>query len=133
MYNGAELEYASNMEHFIKDVRKDLNTPDLRFVIGAMGHGGANQKGKVKMIADAQVAAAAHFDDGSVKTIRTANYWDNVAQDAFEKYWADKKNRDVEKWKTFGNDRPYHYLGSPRFFWTVGQEFGNAMLSIEGN
>lgn len=29
--------YAANMEHFIKDVRKDLKTPKLPFVIGVLG------------------------------------------------------------------------------------------------
>ena len=34
---GAENEYASNMRHFIGDVRKDLGAPKLPFVIAAMG------------------------------------------------------------------------------------------------
>ncbi len=38
---GAQDEYASNMRHFIKDVRKDLGTPNLPFVIGALGQNGS--------------------------------------------------------------------------------------------
>ena len=41
MYNGAEKEYASNMKHFINDVRKDLNAPNMPFVIGVMGQNGS--------------------------------------------------------------------------------------------
>ncbi len=125
-------DYEDNMVAFIKDVRKDLGVKDLPFVIGAMGHGGKNQKGKAKQIADAQVAASKHSEfNGTVHTIRTAQYWDEEAQAAFEKYWVDRKNRDVKKWQEFGNDRPYHYLGSPVFFYTVGKEFGDAMIKLD--
>ncbi|MFN6104938.1 MAG: sialate O-acetylesterase, partial [Planctomycetaceae bacterium] len=34
---GAQDEYASNMRHFINDVRNDLQAPGLPFVIGALG------------------------------------------------------------------------------------------------
>ena len=122
-------DYEDNMVAFMADVRKDLNAPELRFVIGAMGHGGANQKDKVKLIADAQ-AAAADRDGANATVVRTANFWDVEAHDAFKKYWADKPNRDVEKWKTFGNDRPYHYLGSPKFFLEIGDAFADAMIEL---
>ena len=52
------------------------------------------------------------------------------AQSAFDKYWSNKETRDVEKWKTFGNDRAYHYLGSPVFFYNTGVAFGDAMLKL---
>ena len=39
---GAQNEYASNMKHFINDVRKDLHSPKLPFVIAAMGQNGSN-------------------------------------------------------------------------------------------
>ena len=38
---GAQDEYASNMKHFIDDVRKDLHAPKLPFVIGVMGQNGS--------------------------------------------------------------------------------------------
>src|SRR5262245_44685801 len=38
---GGQDEYASNMKHFINDVRKDLQVPKLPFVIGAMGQNGS--------------------------------------------------------------------------------------------
>jgi hypothetical protein len=36
----------------------------------------------------------------------------------------------VERWRQFGDDRPYHYLGSPWFFAQVGTSFGKAMLEM---
>ncbi len=124
-------DYKDNMIAFIKDVRKELKAPTMPFVIGAMGHGGENQRGKIKQIADAQAAAAEYAEfKGTVVTIRTAKYWDMEADAAFKKYWADRKNRDVDMWRKFGNDRPYHYLGSPVFFYNVGKAFGESMIKL---
>ena len=124
-------DYKDNLVAFINDVRKDLKAPNMPFVIGAMGHNGEKQDGKIKQIADAQVAAAKTPEfKGSVVTIRTAKYWDTEAEAAFNKYWADKENRDIEKWREFGNDRGYHYLGSPVFFYNTGVGFGEAMIEL---
>ncbi len=38
---GAQDEYAANMKHLINDVRRDLNAPNLPFVIGVMGQNGS--------------------------------------------------------------------------------------------
>ncbi len=124
-------DYRDNMISFIQDVRTELNAPELPFVIGAMGHGGANQSGKIKEIADAQAAVAEHEPfEGRVVTIRTADYWDMEAEEAFKVHWQDKNNRDVEKWREFGDDRPYHYYGSPCFFSIVGDAFAKAMIEL---
>lgn len=124
-------DYEENLAAFIKDVRQELNSPELPFVIGAMGHNGENQKGKIKQIADAQAAVAQRPEfQGTVVTVRTAQYWDTEAEAAFNKYWADKENRDVDMWRKFGNDRGYHYLGSPVFFYKAGQGFGEAMIDL---
>ena len=37
---------------------------------------------------------------------------------------------DPEKWRQFGNDRPYHYYGSPWFFAQAGRAFGDAMVKL---
>ena len=124
-------DYEDNLVAFIEDVRKDLKAPNMPFVIGAMGHNGAKQKGKIKAIADAQAAAAKHPEfNGTVVTIRTTKFWDTEAEHAFNKYWADKENRDVDKWRQYGNDRAYHYLGSPVFFYNAGKGFGQAMIGL---
>ena len=124
-------DYEDNMAAFIKDVRKDLNAPSMPFVIGAMGHNGEKQSGKIKQIADAQAAVAQRDEfKNSVVTVRTAKYWDTEAEEAYDKYWADAKTRNVDKWREFGNDRGYHYLGSPVFFYNTGKAFGEEMLKL---
>lgn len=119
-------DYEDNLVAFIQDIRNDLDCPDLKFVIGAMGHGGANPKGKVQKIANAQVATAAGFSDGSVQTVRTAEFWDDAADNAFKTHFKDNR----ELYHAYGGDRPYHYHGSPRFFWKAGIAFGESMLLL---
>lgn len=125
-------DYQENLTAMILDLQKEWNQPNLKIVIGAMGHDGVNQKGKVKQIADAQVAvsADARFKD-RIHTIRTSKFWDTEAQAAYKKYWRDKKNRDIEKWRHFGDDHGYHYFGSPNFFLKAGNAFGEAMIQLE--
>lgn len=78
--------YSTAMAHFIRDVRKDLHTPKLPFVIGVMGVGGPTseygpeeQRYKAThqnfRAAMAAPAALPEFK-GNVTAIRTENYWD---------------------------------------------------------
>ena len=34
------------------------------------------------------------------------------------------------EWRRFGDDRPYHYLGSPWFFAQAGTAFAEAMKGL---
>ncbi len=125
-------DYQDNLIGLIKDLRSELKSPDLAVVIGAMGHGGEEQGGKIKEIADAQAAVAAEDEfDGRVITIRTAQFWDTEAQEAFKQHWADEATRDIDKWREFGDDRSYHYFGSPHFFNQVGIAFGDSMIKLQ--
>lgn len=125
-------DYQDNLIGLIKDIREELGTPELPVVIGAMGHNGSAQKGKIKLIADAQFAVAQCPEfQGTVLTIETARFWDMEAQAAYEKHWADEPNRDIEKWREFGDDRGYHYFGSPWFFSEAGKAFGEAMIGLQ--
>jgi len=50
-------EYASNMKHFIRDVRKDLGVPNLPFMIAAIGNNGSNEaKGGMLAVREAEMA-----------------------------------------------------------------------------
>jgi alpha-galactosidase len=78
--------YSTVMAHFIRDVRKDLGTPKLPFVIGVMGVGGPTSeygpneqryKSTHQNFRDA-MAAPAELPEfkGNVVAIRTEKYWD---------------------------------------------------------
>lgn len=38
--------------------------------------------------------------------------------------------KDVKKWRQFGNDHGYHYYGSPWTFAQIGTGFGEAMVEL---
>jgi hypothetical protein len=78
--------YSTVLAQFIRDVRKDLNTPELPFVIGVLGVGGPTSEygpaeQRYKSTHDhfrAAMAAPADLPEfkGSVAAVRTENYWD---------------------------------------------------------
>ena len=81
MYNGAEKEYVSNMKHIIKDVRKDLKSPKMPFVIGVMGQNGSKPaKGAMVVVKEAQASmeSVAEFK-GNVKAVQTDVIIDKAA------------------------------------------------------
>ncbi len=124
---GAENEYASNMKHFIQDVRRDLAAPRLPFVIAAMGQNGSKPAaGAMLTIREAQLSMndVPEFKD-NVKAFRTDVLVDKAAE---ELYPAWQKNQDL--WKQVGGDHGYHYLGSAIWFNRIGKAMGEAMLEL---
>lgn len=69
--------YSELLVNFIRDVRKDLASPKLPFVIGVMGVGGLNDK-SADMVAFRQaMAAPAAMPEfkGNVAAVQTAPFW----------------------------------------------------------
>jgi hypothetical protein len=127
---GAQDEYASNMTHFIRDVRKDLNAPNLPFVIGVMGQNGSKpSQGAMLTIQQAQLAMNDVPDfKGNVKAIRTDVLVDKAAEDLYPQ-WKER----FEEWKLTGGDHAYHYLGSAIWFNRIGHAMGDTMLELMKN
>jgi alpha-galactosidase len=124
---GAQDEYASNMKHFIEDVRKDLHAPKLPFVIGVMGQNGSKPaRGAMLTIQKAQLSMSDLPEfKGNVKAIRTDVLVDKAAEELYPTW-----QKDVEKWKLVGGDHGYHYLGSAIWFNRIGKAMGEAMLEL---
>jgi len=125
---GAQDEYASNMKHFINDVRKDLNAPGLPFVIGVMGQNGSKPaKGAMLTIQKAQLSMneVPEFK-GNVKAIRTDKLVDKAAEELYP-HWRER----FEEWKVTGGDFGYHYMGSAIWFNRIGKAMGEAMLELD--
>ena len=132
-YNEFWLSYEKNMANFIRDVRKEFKTPEMPFVIGQMGNGGTVEELKEDspraIIKKAQAAVAEYPEfKGNVHCVQTDKYWDMDAHAIYTGPGGWSKN--IDKWRQFGNDRPYHYLGSPWFFAQAGTGFGEAMLKL---
>ncbi|MFK7817494.1 MAG: sialate O-acetylesterase [Planctomycetaceae bacterium] len=132
-YNDYWLSYEKNLANFIRDVRVEFKSPKLPFVIGQMGNGGTVEKLKADspraIIKQAQAAVADYPEfEGTVTCVKTDQFWDMEAHAIYTGPggW----NKDVNKWRQFGNDRPYHYYGSPWFFAQAGTGFGDAMLRL---
>jgi hypothetical protein len=122
-------EYTVNLKHFINDVRKDLISPKLPFVIGEMGVDGVKAEGNVKRFKAAQAAVMDYPEfKGNVAVVKTDALWDLEADAIFRKGWRE----NIVEWNKVGSDFPYHYLGSPKCMLRMGQAFGEAMLELLG-
>ncbi len=130
MYNGAEQEYASNMQHFIQDVRKDLDAPKLPFVIGVVGQNGSEAaKGAMLAVQEAQLAMESVPEfQGNVKAVRTDELVDKAAEELYP-HW----KKRFEEWQLTGSDFKYHYMGSAIWFNRIGRAMGDAMLEMMNN
>ena len=125
-YGGAELEYEQNLRNFIGDVRKDLDAPELPFVIGVMGQNGAGEaKGAMLAIQKAQTAVT---DMRGVVAVHT----DKLEDEAAAQLYPEWKQR-FEEWERTGSDRRYHYLGSAIWFSRIGFALADAMLPMVKN
>jgi alpha-galactosidase len=131
-YQDRWLTYEANMANFIRDVRKEFNAPKMPFVIGQMGHDGMqpDTEGSPRDYIKKAQAAVPEYPEFKENTlcVKTDRFWD---MDAHAIYtgpggWS----KDVDKWRQFGNDRPYHYYGSPWCFAQIGTAFGEGMLEL---
>ena len=123
---GAQDEYASNMRHFINDVRKDLQAPGLPFVIGALGQNGSQPAtGGMLVVREAQLSMndVPEFQ-GNVKAFPVDVLVDKAAEEMFPNW---QKNPE---WVHTGSDRPYHYYGSAIWFHRIGKAMGQAMVDL---
>ncbi len=123
---GAQDEYASNMRHFINDVRKDLQAPGLPFVIGALGQNGSQPAtGGMLVVREAQLSMndVPEFQ-GNVKAFPVDVLVDKAAEEMFPNW---QKNPG---WVHTGSDRPYHYYGSAIWFNRIGKAMGQAMVDL---
>jgi alpha-galactosidase len=125
----ATAQYAANMAHFIRDVRKDLESPNLPIVIGQMGVDGDHPDAHVQKFKTAQAATLDSdpaFKD-NVALVKTDAFWDTQAEAVFKKGW----RQNLAEWNTVGSDYPYHYLGSPKTMLHIGHAFADAMLDLQ--
>lgn len=120
--------YKQNMIAFIKDVRNEFNTPRMPFVIGVLGTGiTAEEVGKNAVSLGQRTAAAEPEFQGNVTTVESYELYDLAALEVFNKGWQDH----FAEWSAVGSDRPYHYLGSGKFFVRLGDAFAAAMIDLQ--
>lgn len=123
----ATAEYAANLGHLIRDVRKDLAAPNLPVVVGEMGVDGEKAGDGVTRFKAAQRAGVDRPEfKGSVVLVKTDVFWDTEADAIFRKGWRE----NLEAWNRVGSNFPYHYLGSPRTMLGIGRALGAAAVAL---
>jgi hypothetical protein len=154
-------QYTWLLEQLIKDLRKDLNAPNLPAVIGVMGIGGVQKEGYMGYFQQAQAAVAEKPEfKGNVIAVQTGKYWDHelaalvaksskinaeinelkykdgLTGDALKKVTAEyrakyMKPQEEEILKKGVSDGDFHYLGSAKIMAGIGKGFAEAMLKFE--
>jgi hypothetical protein len=153
-------QYTWLLEHLIKDVRKDLNAPNMPAIIAVMGIGGVQTEGKMGHFQQAQAAVADIPEfKGNVVAVQTGKYWDHelealveksskveqkkselqykdgltgaALQKAYAEYRAANMTpKEEEILKKGVSDGGFHYLGSAKIMCGIGKGFAEAMLGL---
>lgn len=97
--------YSDLLATFIKDVRKDLKTPAMPFVIGVIGVDGEIAPDHKQQYLRTAMAAPASLDEfkGTVKAVYTHKQWDTKAQALLDKVSAALDVRVDEEYPQFKN------------------------------
>ena len=119
--------YRQNMIHFIKDVRKEYQVPKMPFVIGVMGTGITAEKVGANAVSVAQrEAAKAPEFKGNVTSVESYTVYSLDSLAVYNMGWAEH----FAEWCVVGSDRPYHYLGSGKFFVRFGDSLATGMADL---
>jgi alpha-galactosidase len=154
---GGYDQYTWLMECLIRDIRKDLNAPNMPAVIGVMGIGGVNAEGNIGIFQKAQLATAEKPEfKGNVIAVQTGKYWDlelaalvekvnkvnqqmNVFKydqglegEALKKAFAEFRAKNItpaeeEILKKGVSDGDFHYLGAGKIMVGIGRGFAEAL------
>jgi len=156
---GGYDKYTWLLEHFIRDIRKDLQAPELPFVIGVLGVDGDEDPPTSNLgyfqQAQAAVATKPEFQD-TVVNVRTGKYWDpelialientgscerlsrgdwaKVTGPDGKPVWTEKPSyEDYRAYvlKRAISDQGYHYFGSAKIMSGIGKGFAEAMLNLK--
>jgi len=120
--------YRNNMVAFVKDVRKEYGVPNMPFVIGVMGTG-VTKEGVDKnavSVAQREAAAAPEFKD-NVASVESYPFY---AVDAFEMFRSGEWSKRLAEASQIMSDRPYHYMGSGKFFVRFGDALATSMVEL---
>jgi len=124
-------QYTGNMKLFIEDVRKTFKTPAMPFVIGVLGTNRTKAGVDANPVSIAQRAAAALPEfKGNVIAVESYPYYTQEIYPIFAAWRTPLWDSVKDQWGRYGSDRPYHYLGSGKFFVRLGDAFATAMAGM---
>lgn len=104
--------YEENLSHFIRDVRKELNHPNLPFVIAETGMSGNEEKHpRALSLMKAQAAVA-----------KREEFVGNVAFVGTKDFWRDKADSP--------SGQAYHWNNNAETFYLIGEGMAKAMVKL---
>lgn len=105
-------EYESNMVNFIRDIRRDLGTPALPFVIAETGMTGPTETHpRALSLMKAQAAVAEHPEfQGNVAFVGTRSFWRRQEQSP--------------------SGQGYHWNSNAETYYLIGEAMGEAMKKL---
>jgi alpha-galactosidase len=119
--------YKDNMIAFVKDVRREYKVPKMPFVIGVLGTNVTAEDVGKNAVSLGQRAAAAELEfKGNVAAVESYKVYDLSAMEVYKKGW----QKHFAEWCAVGSERPYHYLGSGKFFVRFGDALATAMVEL---
>ncbi len=122
-----KANYKDNMVAFIKDIRKEFKTPKMPFVIGVLGTSRTREEVAKNAVSVAQREAAALPEfEGNVVAVESYTEYAHDSWEVFSAGWG----QNWYVWDLVGSDRPFHYLGSGKFFVRLGDAFATAMAGM---
>lgn len=137
---GGYDSYGRLMAQFIRDVRKDLKTPELPFVIGVLGVGGPTDQydqGNLRYQAvhqnfrDAMAAPVKLPEfEGNTTAVLTEQFWDHEAADLKKRDAKQLTESELEILRQSVSNQEYHYLGSAAIMAQIGAGFAEAMMEL---
>lgn len=148
--------YQHNLTAMIKDLRNDLNAPDMPFAICELGIGGNKMAERAKAdpsdneavyimkFRDAQKAVSNDISLKNVFFVPTADYWDDRLQDLrkmSDDYWNEKREKGIrdsrnnqlptkelnDEIQTLGIHWHCHYNGSAANYSLIGYALAEAL------
>lgn len=130
---GGYDKYSEYLAHLIRDVRKDLNTPDLRCVVGVLGVGGPTKD----YTSPRYVPIHQGFRDAMAAPARLPEFQGNVVNVLTEEFWdprltevRSKKERTPEEEEIAKgiSNQEFHYHGAAKILGPIGEAFAKAMI-----
>jgi hypothetical protein len=119
-------EYARNMANLIRDLRKDLDAPNMLVVSGTPSYDHTEEAYEAHPVVLAQRAVGQMPDfKGNVAIVETLQYYD---QQIWPLWPAWKEH--FPEWYMVGSHVACHYLGSGRFFVRLGDALSTAMVGM---
>jgi hypothetical protein len=108
-------EYESNMANFIRDIRRDLGTPGLPFVIAETGMSGLKETHPRALSLMKAQAAVAEYPE----------FRGNVAFVGTKAFWREQKESP--------SGQGYHWNTNAETYYLIGESMGQAMKALLGN